>query len=298
VKSKALTLLERARARLPDLRHDSAALRRAARWGAVELPDWFVRSSPPVFGCAFAVALPEMRRRVSDNLRWAGARGSLYETFGVFSKYALSLTESFAAGSGRNDRIEGRVVGDANFKKARALGRGVVIATAHTSGWYAAGPILGSVYTDEILVVMENERDAAAQQLQDQAKESLGLKIVHVGSDPLAAMPLLAHLRKGGVVALQMDRVAKGQRGVLVSMCGRPFLVPEGPLTLAALAGAPILAIFGRRLGPLRYELEVGEAIVLSRKPTREQTTKAAQEFATQIEGFVRRYPMDWFHFG
>ncbi|NUP12044.1 MAG: lysophospholipid acyltransferase family protein [Polyangiaceae bacterium] len=294
----ASSLLGKARAALPDLRHDSATLRRWARWGAVELPDWFVRSSPTVVGCAFALGLPAMRHRISDNLRWVGANGSMRQTLGVFSKYAHSLAESFAAGSGRNDRIVGRVVGDANFQKARALGRGVVIATAHTSGWYAAGPILGSVYTDEVLVVMENERDAAAQQLQDQAKENLGLKVVHVGSDPLAAMPLLSHLRKGGVVALQMDRVPKGQRGVEVSMCGRPFQVPEGPIALAALAGAPILAIFGRRLGYLEYELEVGEAIVLPRKPSRDELARAAQDFATQIERFVQRYPTDWFHFG
>lgn len=264
----------------------------------MELPDAFVRLSPPVVGSTFAIVLPRARRRVMDNLRWAGAGGTWAETFGLFSNYALSLTESFTAGSGRNDRIVGRVIGDASFKEARALGKGVVIATAHTSGWYAAGPILGSVYEDEVLVVMEHERDAAAQALQDQAKEKLGLKVVHVGADPLAAMPLLAHLKRGGVVALQMDRVPMGQRSVEVTMCGRPFMVPEGPLALAALSGAPILAIFGRRLGTLRYELEVGEPIVLPRRPTREEMTLAAQRFATQIEGFVRRYPKDWFHFG
>jgi lauroyl/myristoyl acyltransferase len=284
--------------RLPDLRHDSGHLRRAARWGSVEMPDWFVRTVPTVVGCAFAVGMPRMRQRVRDNLRWAGGAGSMGETLTVFSRYAHSLAEAFAAGSGRNDRMEGRVVGDENFKRARAIGRGVVIATAHTSGWYAAGPILGSVYTDEVLVVMEHERDAAAQELQDQAKQNLGLKVVHVGSDPLAAMPLLAHLRKGGVVALQMDRVPKGQRGIEVSLAGRPFQVPEGPIALAALAGAPILAIFGRRLGTLSYELEVGEAIVLPRRPSREQMATAKQAFAHQIEGFVRKHPTDWFHFG
>lgn len=283
---------------LPDLRVDSVYLRRAARWGAVEMPESFARLTPGLIGTAFGLALPAVRRRVTDNLRWVGAKATLRQTLDVFANYAHTLTESFAAGSGANERLVARVVGDHNFQKARAVGRGVVIATAHTSGWYAAGPILGSVYDDDVMVVMQNERDHAAQQLQDQAKESLGLKVVHVGADPLAAMPLLAHLRRGGVVALQMDRVPKGQRGVRVTMAGRDFDVPEGPMSLAALAGAPILAIFGRRLGVLHYELEVGEPIVLPRRPSKPEFERAAQEFATQIERYVRRHPTDWFHFG
>lgn len=291
-------LLGRIRARLPDLRVDSAFLRRGIQWGAVELPEAFVRASPPLFGYFFALVLPRMRRKVTANLRRVGASGSPAQTLEVFARYALTLTESFAAGSGRKDRISARVLGDAHFQQARAAGRGVIIATAHTSGWYVAGPILGSVYEEDVLVVMERERDAAAQELQDRAKENLGLKVVHVGSDPLAAMPLLAHLRKGGVVALQMDRVPEGQRGVEVQLGGQPFLVPEGPLTLAALAGAPILVVLGRRLGFLQYEVLVGEAITLPRRPKREETVRAAQQLASQIESFVRRHPTDWFHFG
>jgi phosphatidylinositol dimannoside acyltransferase len=294
----ASSVLARVRRALPDLRVDSAFLRRAARFGAVEMPDAFARYSPPFVGAAFAVLLPRTRRRVSENLRWVGASGSFAQTIGVFAKYALTLTEAFAAGSGKNERIAGRVLGDPRFQRARAVGRGVIIATAHTSGWYAAGPILGSVYEDEVLIVMQNERDMAAQQLQDQAKESLGLRVVHVGADPLAAMPLLAHLRKGGVVALQMDRVPEGQRGVDVTLAGRPFQVPEGPLTLAGLSGAPIVLILGRRLGHNHYELEVGEPIQLPRRPSREALATAAQDVAAQIARYVARYPTDWFHFG
>lgn len=284
--------------KLPDLRVDSAFLRRAARWGAVTGPDAFVRYSPPIIGGAFALALPETRRRVAENLRWVGAKGTLAETMEVFSKYALCLTEAFSSGAGR-DRIVARVHGDQNFQTARALGRGVIIATAHTSGWYAAGPILGSVYEDEVMMVMQSERDFDAQQLQDQAKEQLGLKVVHVGgSDPLAAMPLLTHLRRGGVVALQMDRVPAGQRGVTVELAGRPFLVPEGPLILAGLSGAPIAVILGRRVGTLAYDLEVGEPIRIGRKAPRGEIEACARQLAGQIDQFVRRHPTDWFHFG
>ncbi len=286
------------RSLLPDLRVDSAILRRAARFGAVEMPDAFARYSPPLIGAMFALALPSKRARVADNLRWVGARADLGDTVAVFARYALVLTEAFAASAGRRDPIVARVIGDDRFQKAKARGRGVIIATAHTSGWYAAGPILGSVYDEEVVIVMQPERDASAQALQDQAKQSMGMRIVHVGADPLAAMPLLAHLKKGGVVAMQMDRVPAGQRAVDVTLSGRPFQIPEGPFALAAVSGAPLLLVVGRRTGHHAYEIEAGEPIVLERRPSRDQIQGAAQALASQIERYVRAHPRDWFHFG
>lgn len=290
-------LVQRAKDRLPDLRHDSEFWRRGIRWGAVKGPDRFIRHSPPFFGAVFAAILPDKRRRIAENFRWVGRRGTTAEVLSVFSTYALSLTEAFAVGSGRNAQLKARVVGDRHFQEARSAGRGVVIATAHTSGWYAAGPILGSVYPDEVLIVMQEERDANAQRIQQEARDRLGLKVVHVGTDPLAAMPLLAHLRKGGVVALQMDRVPKGQRSIEVVLGGRTFAVPEGPLMLAGLAQAPILVVLGRRTGFLEYEVEVGEAIHVPRRASRDELLTAATALTRQIEGFVGRNPSDWFHF-
>lgn len=288
---------ERLRALLPDLKHDSSFWRRAMRAGAVHGPGPFVRYSPAVFGLAFAAALPKMRARVTDNLMRASGRASLLDVARVFTGYASSLTEAFAVGSGRNERLVAEIKGDHRYHEAKAKGRGVIVATAHTSGWYAAGPVLGSVYDDEVIVVMQNERDGAAQEIQKQSRDELGLRVVHVGSDPLAAMPLLAHLRKGGIVALQMDRVPEGQRARKVQFLGAPSEVPEGPLMLSALSGAPIVVVLGRRLGFLQYEIEVSDGVMLSRRPSPSELDEAAQLLATRIESFVTRHPTDWFHF-
>lgn len=282
---------------VPDLKHDSSFWRRAIRAGAVHGPDPFVRYSPAVFGLAFALALPRVRRRVAENLRRASGEARSVDVARVFTRYASSLTEAFAVGSGRNERLVAEIKGDQRYHDAKAKGRGVIVATAHTSGWYAAGPVLGSVYDDEVLVVMQHERDASAQRIQQESRDELGLRVVHVGADPLAAMPLLAHLRKGGIVALQMDRVPEGQRGRAVRFLGETAEVPEGALMLAALSGAPIVVVLGRRMGFLHYEIEVGEAVDVPRRPTPEELDAAAQLVADRIASFVIRHPTDWFHF-
>jgi KDO2-lipid IV(A) lauroyltransferase len=146
-------------------------------------------------------------------------------------------------------------------------------------------------------MVMQRERDGRAQALQDNARDRAGVRVAHVGDSPLDALPLLAHLRRGGVLAMQVDRLPRGMRGRDVELFGEPFRIPEGPLVLAALSSAPILPVFTRRLGFMEYEVLLGEAIELPRKPPAEALDRAARHLAAEMERFVRANPTQWFHF-
>ncbi|NUQ78009.1 MAG: lysophospholipid acyltransferase family protein [Polyangiaceae bacterium] len=271
------------------------------RAGVLEGPDALVRYSPPFFGLLFAALLKNHRRAVRRNIRRAlKDAGPLDEAAGVaqvFTNFASCLTEAFLIGSGRGERLNARCVNHDLFERCAKRGRGVILATAHTGGWQVAGPVLSSVYSADVLVVMQRERDGRAQALQDDARDRAGIRIAHVGGSPLDSLPLLAHLRRGGVLAVQVDRVPRGMRGHDVELFGEPFKIPEGPLVLAALSGAPILPVFTRRLGFMEYEVLLGEAIELPRKPSPEVLDRAARHLAGEMERFVRANPTQWFHF-
>ena len=282
-------------------RHDSHLWRRAMNAGVVHGPRAFVRYSPPVFGVAFAALLPRYRRAVLRNLRLAlGQRSAAVEARDVarvFATYASCLTEAFLAAGDGGESVKGSSVHDERFAGALAEGKGVILTTAHTGGWQLAGPVLHAGHDAELLVVMRRERDARAQALQDDARERSGTRVIHIGDDPLDALPLLAHLRKGGVVAVQMDRLPRGMRGRKVELFGSPFEVPEGPLRLAAVSGAPIVPVFTRRLGYMEYEVEIGEPIRLPRRPAEADLDGAARKVMSEMEIFVRNNPTQWFHF-
>lgn len=293
---------EKWRALLDDVRHhDSVLWRRAMRAGAVYGPDALVRYSPPFFGLVFGAILPRHRSAVRRNMRRVvGKQGPIAEAAGVaqvFSNFASCLTEAFIVGSGRGDRLLARCVNHDNFVRAAEKGRGVILATAHTGGWQAAGPVLCSVHPADVLVVMQRERDGRAQAVQDDARDRAGLRIAHIGESPFDALPLLAHLRHQGVVAVQIDRLPRGMRGHDVEFFGEPFRIPEGPLVLASLSGAPILPVFTRRVRFMEYEVLLGDAIELPRKPTPREVNHAARRIAAEMERFVRANPTQWFHF-
>ena len=87
-------------------------------------------------------------------------------------------------------------------------------------------------------------------------------------------------------------------RGRRAWFLGEEASLPEGPFRLAALAGAPILVVLGRRLSYMRYALEASTPIVLSRRPSDEELDDAAARVAASVERFVRAHPTHWFDFG
>ncbi len=279
----------------------SLFFRRLAYAGARYGPRFWVEYSPAVFGAAFAMLLPEQRQRVKENLRLVyGRRSTLAENRDVlrtFAAYASCLAE--ALGADRRDAQSARIrsQGEEYLDGALAAGRGLVIVTAHAGAWDCAGRFLSSRFDAPLMVVMEAEADDRAQALQDQVRRSGGVQVLVVGEDQLSALPLLRHLRAGGVAAFQLDRTAPSRRAIEVELFGQRFEVPEGPFRLAAMAGATLLPLFVRRAGYFDYELKVHPGIDLPRRPSRADLYEAASRSARAMEAFIRDNPTQWFHF-
>jgi lauroyl/myristoyl acyltransferase len=279
---------------------DGSFWRRFARWGA-RGPEWFVRAAPPVIGLIACAVAPNERRSIARNLRRVrGRRGPLREAADVartFATYASCLTEVLGAGSGVGRVPKAVVYGDLHFEEALAAGRGIVLVTAHTAGWEVIGPLLARDERLDVMIVEAPERDVVANAIQDDARRAHGLKVAHVGDDPLSALPLVRHLRGGGVVALQIDRAPRGVRVRHATLFSESVRIPEGPLRLAALTGAPIVPVFVARTGHRRYNVVASAPIRLDRSACAADLDLAAQELASRLEAFVRTRPTQWFHF-
>lgn len=280
----------------------SQGLRRWAFLGARYAPRWFVRAAPRLIGAAFALVLPEERRRVRESLRWAlGERTAVAEELDIvrtFQNYASCLTESLAAE--RPDAQQARVLVNGREHVTAALGggRGAVLVTAHVGPWDAAARLLGAELGVRVALVMEAEPDPGARALHDEVRRRAGVEVFAVGEGPLDGLPVLRHLRGGGVAAFQIDRRAPSGRSLQATLFGRPFAVPEGPFRLAALAGVPLLALFSSRTGYFAYTVEAGPPVECRRPVVEAELETAAREVVGRLEAFIARHPTQWFHFG
>ncbi len=279
---------------------DGYVLRRLAYLGSRYGPEPLIRYSPAFWGLLFGLALPERRRRVRENLRRVrGARRRLAEevdALRTFVRYAHCLAESLGADRAPERVTTPRLVGEEHLVAALEGGRGVVLVTAHTGIWDLAARALVERLQGDVAVVMQPEADPRARALQDALRARRGVSIVHV-AHPLDGMTLLRRLRAGSAVALQLDRVPPSMRALTVDLFGVPFRVPEGPFQLAATAQAPVVPVFARRCGYFDYEIAMGPAQSLSRRPSSGELRGAAQAIVDELARFVRAHPNDWFHF-
>jgi KDO2-lipid IV(A) lauroyltransferase len=276
-------------------------LRRLAYAGARFGPRFVVEHSPKFFGTAFALALPETRSRVLRNIRRVrGAQSFLKEQRDIvetFTSYAACLAESLGIERSDGQHTELVVHGEAHLKAALASARGVILVTAHIGPWDCAARLLAKDFSADVVVVMLAESDEQARKIHDSVRERSGVRVMHVGDHPLDSLPLLRHVRGGGVLAIQLDRAAPGGRVLPVQMFGGTEQLPEGPFRLAALSGAPIVPIFAHRAGYFRYEFSVEAPIWVERGAAHAELEAAAASAARSMQAFISRHPTEWFHF-
>lgn len=283
--------------------YDGLFWRRMAALGAQRFPSWWVRYSPPVFGVAAAVALPRARHAVRDNLRRIRGPRPLYrdviDTTQTFTAYAGCLAETLSAGSKNHAPPHVEIFGGEHVHAAVRQNHGVLLLTMHTGGWETAGPLLAEHTGLDVALVMEEERVSGARSLHDRAREVSGVRVLHIGPDPLAALPLVRHVtERKGAAAMQVDRVPASGRVVHVNLLGRPAVLPEGPFRLAQLTGAPLITVFSYRRGFRRYVFEVEPAHTLPRRPTPKELAAVTQSVADAMTRFLRAHPTQWFEWG
>lgn len=282
--------------------YDGAFWRRLAAMGAQRFPPWCMKYTPPFFGVAAAVAVPSARRAVIRNLRLirgpASAWRETLEVSQTFASYAGCLAEVLANDSKNAGEIESEVFGAEHARVAAERDRGVLLLTMHTGGWELASPMFARDAGLDVLVVMEDERSAEAQAIHDRARAASGVRVMHIGKDPLDALPMIRHLREKGAVAFQIDRPPPNGRVVEVTLLGEPATIPEGPFRLAQLSGATILPVFCTRVAFRRYEFHAYPPVRLERRASAEDVQRAAQSAADAMTDFLRRHPTQWFNFG
>jgi lauroyl/myristoyl acyltransferase len=270
--------------------------------GARHGPTAFVRFSPPLFGALFALALPDLRSRVLRNLRAVrGVRSSFGEgrdVMATFAEYASCFAESLGVERPEAARARVDVVGGEHLRRALAGGQGAVVVTAHVGPWDLAASLLARDLDADVAVVMEREPSADAQALQDALRARQGVTVLTIGETELDALPVLRHLKRGGLVAFQLDRMPPSARVLVAELFGRAFSVPEGPFRLASIARVPVVPLFAFRRGYYSYGVEVFEAIEPVAHAGRDALQAVAERAVRAMERFIRAHPTQWFDFG
>jgi Kdo2-lipid IVA lauroyltransferase/acyltransferase len=163
-----------------------------------------------------------------------------------------------------------RFVNPEVLEEAIALGRGVVILSAHYGGWEISG-LAVMAYVQNVHTVarpLDNElleRDVA------RIRARTGVQMVDRSR---AARPLLKALQQKGVVILLPDQAVQPREGILVPFLGRPAWTTDAPAKLALRQESVI--VFGFCIpGTTGHLLEFEEPLRIDQLPNDEKNAEA-----------------------
>jgi KDO2-lipid IV(A) lauroyltransferase len=181
-----------------------------------------------------------------------------------------------------------------NFDRVQPLlesTQGFVVATAHLGNWELAGRLL-SPYGKTVHVVIAPEQYTAVQRLLREEHRPPSLRFVS-NADTGGFVQLLMALRRGDIVAVQVDRATGHRSDIQVNFFGRSASLPIGPFILARAARVPVFPCFCIMRPDRRYEIHVGEAITVER----DGEAAALQQMAHILEQYIALAPDQWFNF-
>jgi KDO2-lipid IV(A) lauroyltransferase len=275
---------------------------RAVAGAAALLPWRWLRALGAILGLLVGSALRIRRRHVEDALRAAGIARVTAVARGVYASLGAGLFELlWLAGRPPGALAERFTMAPAAaeaLRRAAALGRGVVVATAHTGNWDLGACAAARWFAEDgraggpLHVVTKRLSWQALDRYWQGLRAAQGVVLVDARG---AAAAVREALRAGGVVALLVDQAPERPSGwTALPFLGRPAKHDLAPALLAARARAPLLVILGHREADGHHRLELCETIAPEELRGRGGVEAATGRIAAALEGFVRAHPEQW----
>ena len=167
------------------------------------------------------------------------------------------------------------------LEEAIALGRGVVVLSAHYGAWEIAGLAVMALVPNVTTVA----RPLDNQLLERDLVRIRALTGAEVVDRQRAARPLLKALQQKGVVVLLPDQAVQPREGILVPFLGRPAWTTDAPAKMALRQESAI--VFGFCIpGTTGHRLEFEEPIRVDQLSDDE---KNAEALTTRINDVISR---------
>ena len=221
-----------------------------------------------------------MYRFFRDRLGY-GRWKSFWKVYANHYRFGQIILDRFGVYAGKKYRFitEGQELMDELEKHPE----GFVNLSSHVGNYEIAGYSLkpkskrfnALVYAGETATVMENRQKQLSQN---------NMSMIPVKEDMSHLFAINAAIDNGEIVSMPADRIYGSQKTVDCMFFGEKARFPMGAFALATKKKVPMLAVFVMKDSYRTYHAYV-------------RKIEKAQEFATNLEDIVRRYPTQWFNY-
>lgn len=246
---------------------------------------------------ALAHVADRRRRRIADeNLRHAlpdlddVARARL--VLACFRHFGAAFADTLSAGRFALPDYcrQGDVQGLENLAAAEAMGRGVLVLSAHFGNWEAA-PFYVAIAAGPIAVVGRSADNPHFERVVRALRCRFGNELLDKRG---AVREMFRRLKSGGRVGLLIDQRVRPEEAIDVPFFGRPAWTSPIVARLALKTGAPIVPLFGDHLPGGRYRIDFLPPIVPAGRDDAATTFELTRHCLEVCEQVVRRAPERW----
>ena len=240
-------------------------------------------------------ATMDFHQRVFGPQPWWKRRWLVFKHFFSFGQALIDRTAILA---GDTKHFSFAFDGEENLRAATAAGKGVLLLTAHVGNWEVAGQLLSRLDVPVNVTGFDKEVPEIRAML-NRAQVRQKFQMIPLTGTATDAIPLVAALRRGEVVAMLGDR-AYGSPTAKVPFLGGTASLPVGAYVLAAIAGSPLVQVFSLRQKGGHYQFYGFPALPPHHPPHHqrdEHLRNCAAQFAANLESVVKRDPLQWYNF-
>jgi predicted LPLAT superfamily acyltransferase len=258
----------------------------------------YLLTVPPAIYFSFAspdiAATMDYHRRVFGLLPWWKRRWLVFKHFLSFGRALIDRT-AILAGDRRHFSFS--FDGEKNLRAALAEGRGVLLLTAHVGNWEAAGQLLTRLNVPITVTGFDKETPEIRALLNRASRQNF--RLLPLTGGPTDAIPLVAALRRGEVVAMLGDR-PYGSPSAGIPFFSGTAAFPIGAYVMASIAGAPLMHVFSLRERGGHYRFFGFPPQHPQMPPHHERAAylkNCAANFARDLETILKRDPLQWYNF-
>lgn len=183
------------------------------------------------------------------------------------------------------------IEGAAYLWEGLSLGRGAVIASAHSGNWELMGGVLAAAGFPTVGVAMR-QKEAGFDRFINEYRRGVGMHVTYKDN----VREMFALLKKGWAIGLLMDQDSDHRSGIVFDWFGRPTNFVQGPAALARHQNAPIVPGYIHRLPDGRHRVLFYPPIFVERTKDKAADIRRAMEAVSRtLEQHIRRYPEEWF---
>ena len=182
------------------------------------------------------------------------------------------------------------LTGGEHLTDALSLGRGAVLATAHSGNWELLGAAL-AMHGFPLVAVVQRQTNAAMDTFINEYRTKAGMHVTY----KQGVREMVKLMESGKIIGLLMDQ-DNHSHGVFVEFFGRMASTPQGAAALSRLNNAPIVPAFITENPDGTHTAILHPPVMVTKTANRAEDIRSTTQHLTLIiEQHIRLHPQEWF---